>query len=52
MRGGTPKKERWPYRLYVIDREGRIAHKSTARPLGFKPEVVGKTLENILGKQE
>lgn len=39
----------WPDRLYVIDRDGRIAHKSAAGPYGFKPDDVRKTLEQLLG---
>jgi type I thyroxine 5'-deiodinase len=39
----------WPDRLYVIDKEGRIAHKSAAGPFGFKPDEVGKTLEKLVG---
>ncbi len=27
----------WPDRLYLIDREGRIAYKSKPGPFGFKP---------------
>jgi hypothetical protein len=27
----------WPERLYLIDREGRIAYKSKPGPFGFKP---------------
>jgi hypothetical protein len=38
----------WPDRLYVIDRDGRIAHKSEAGPFGFKPNQVAQTLERIL----
>ena len=34
----------WPERLYVIDREGRVALKSAAGPYGFKPEQVAQTL--------
>jgi Iodothyronine deiodinase len=30
----------WPDRLYVIDTDGKIAHKSTAGPFGFKPAEV------------
>jgi hypothetical protein len=41
----------WPDRLYVIDRDGRIAHKSSAGPFGFKPDAVEKTLERLLAKQ-
>lgn len=39
----------WPDRLYVIDREGRIAYKSDPGPYGFAPsgmeEALKKTLE-------
>jgi len=38
----------WPDRLYVIDRDGRIGHKSAARPFGFKPAQVAQTLARIL----
>ena len=38
----------WPDRLYVIDRDGRIAYKSGPGPFGFHPEAVGKTLEKLL----
>lgn len=38
----------WPDRLYVIDRDGRIAHKSAAGPFGFKPANVEATLKRIL----
>ena len=27
----------WPDRLYVIDRDGKVAYKSKAGPFGFKP---------------
>jgi len=37
----------WPDRLYVVDREGRIAYKSKPGPFGFHPEEVGKTLEKL-----
>jgi type I thyroxine 5'-deiodinase len=40
----------WPDRLYVIDREGRIAHKSAAGPFGFKPRQVEEALERILAQ--
>jgi hypothetical protein len=35
----------WPDRLYVIDREGRIACKTAAGPFGFHSEEVEKTLK-------
>ena len=38
----------WPDRLYVIDREGRIAHKGGPGPYGFKPAEVGATLKRLL----
>lgn len=38
----------WPDRLYVIDREGRVAYKSAAGPFGFKPAEVEQTLKRIL----
>lgn len=38
----------WPDRLYVIDRDGRIALKSAAGPFGFKPADVEATLKRIL----
>jgi len=27
----------WPDRLYLIDKEGRVAYKSAAGPFGFRP---------------
>jgi type I thyroxine 5'-deiodinase len=38
----------WPDRLYVIDREGRIAYKSQPGPYGFKPAEVELTLKQLL----
>ena len=38
----------WPDRLYVIDRDGKIAHKSAAGPFGFKPAAVEATLKRLL----
>ncbi len=37
----------WPDRLYVIDRDGRIAYKSAAGPFGFKPSEVEATLKRL-----
>ena len=37
----------WPDRLYVIDREGKIAYKSRPGPYGFKPAEVEATLKTI-----
>ena len=38
----------WPDRLYVIDRDGRIAYKSDAGPYGFDPSGVRATLQRLL----
>jgi len=37
----------WPDRLYVIDRDGRIAYKSAAGPFGFKPAAVEEALKRL-----
>ena len=41
----------WPDRLYVIDRDGRIAYKSAPGPFGFKPAAVDSTLGELLEAQ-
>lgn len=41
----------WPDRLYVIDRDGRIAHKSKAGPFGFKPDDVAASLRKLVPAQ-
>jgi hypothetical protein len=33
--------------LYVIDRDGTIAHKSAAGPFGFKPAEVEEVLKRL-----
>ena len=38
----------WPDRLYVIDRDGVIAHKSAAGPFGFKPADVAAVLKRLM----
>ena len=38
----------WPDRLYVVDRDGRIAYKSAPGPFGFKPAEVQETLKRLL----
>jgi hypothetical protein len=37
----------WPDRLYVIDRNGRVAYKSKPGPFGFKPQEVEQTLQRL-----
>ena len=34
----------WPDRLYVIDRDGRVAYKSAPGPFGFKPAEMERVL--------
>ncbi len=38
----------WPDRLYVIDRDGRVAYKSRPGPYGFHPQGVAETLQKLL----
>ncbi len=38
----------WPDRLYLIDRDGRVAYKSRAGPFGFKPDELKAALEKIV----
>lgn len=42
----------WPDRLYVIDRNGKIAYKSEAGPYGFHPANVAATLQKILSESQ
>ena len=37
----------WPDRLYVIDRDGRVAAKTQPGPFGFDPEVIERTLKTM-----
>jgi Iodothyronine deiodinase len=38
----------WPDRLYVLDREGRVAYKSKAGPFGFHPTAMAKVLRSLV----
>lgn len=38
----------WPDRLYVVDRQGRIAYKSGAGPYGFHPEEARAVLATLV----
>lgn len=38
----------WPDRLYVIDREGKVAHKSSAGPFGFQPAAMEAALRKVV----
>jgi len=37
----------WPDRLYVIDRDGRVAYKSQPGPFGFHPEEMERYLKQL-----
>jgi iodothyronine deiodinase-like protein len=39
----------WPDRLYLVDREGKVAYKSRAGPFGFKVSLLGEALARALG---
>jgi type I thyroxine 5'-deiodinase len=38
----------WPERLYLIDRDGRVAYKSRPGPFGFKPADLEAALARML----
>ena len=37
----------WPDRIYLIDKDGRVAFKSKAGPFGFKPPELKAALEKL-----
>jgi type I thyroxine 5'-deiodinase len=37
----------WPDRLYVVDREGKVAFKSKPGPFGFHPEAMEMVLQEV-----
>jgi hypothetical protein len=37
----------WPDRLYLIDHEGRVVHKSAPGPFGFDPKPLAEKLRTI-----
>lgn len=41
----------WPERIFVIDREGRIAYAGKQGPWGFKPEAAERALRRLLDSQ-
>jgi hypothetical protein len=40
----------WPDRLYVIDRDGRVAFKSKPGPFGFHPSAMEDGLKRVLSR--
>ncbi len=38
----------WPDRLYVIDRDGRVAFKSKPGPFGFDPSAMEEALKRVV----
>ena len=38
----------WPDRLYVVDREGRVAYKARPGPFGFRPDEARAALASLL----
>jgi type I thyroxine 5'-deiodinase len=39
----------WPDRIYLIDRQTRVAYKSKPGPFGFKPAELEQALKKIAG---
>ncbi len=40
----------WPDRLYLIDRDGKVAYKSRPGPFGFKPEELKAALVKMVAR--
>ena len=40
----------WPDRLYLIDRDGKVAFKSPPGPFGFKPDDLKAAMVKVVGK--
>ena len=38
----------WPERLFLVDREGRIAYKSRPGPFGFRPAELEEALGRLM----
>jgi hypothetical protein len=38
----------WPERIFVIDRQGKIAYAGRQGPWGFKPEEAERALRRVL----
>ncbi len=42
----------WPDRLYVIDREGKVAYKSKPGPFGFHPDAMKTYLTAAISESQ
>jgi type I thyroxine 5'-deiodinase len=42
----------WPDRIYVVDREGKVAYKSEAGPFGFKTDLLADALGRVAAPGE
>ena len=42
--------EAWPDRLFLVDREGRIAYRSGPGPFGFDPDEFGEAIARELAR--
>ena len=40
----------WPDRLYLIDRDGRVAFKSAPGPFGFNPKTLETALRELMSR--
>jgi hypothetical protein len=38
----------WPTRLYLIDKEGKVAYAGRLGPWGFKPSALGNAIQGLL----
>jgi len=38
----------WPDRLYLIDRQGKVAYKSKPGPFGFKADELAVAIQNLV----
>ena len=38
----------WPTRLYLIDKEGKVAYAGGLGPWGFKPSALGNAIQGLL----
>jgi len=41
----------WPDRLFLIDRDGKLAFKSEPGPFGFRPDALETAIKSMLSQQ-